>query len=113
MKFLPPIIGLLLVLSTPVAFGQSPGANPGPCNRGQTQIRMAGLDVDEMRCKMQIMLEQEIALSDRLASTEASRRLVVEDLKTARASLVEALDELGKFKGAVPSPSPEPEGEKK
>ena len=63
---------------TPPATEQQ-GSNSGPCTRGVSQVKIGGMDLDEMRCEMAIMQVNQNQTNAALVKMQAQLQMTLHD----------------------------------
>lgn len=74
-----------------------------PCQRGETMIRMAGVDLDEMKCHYAVALQQLAAMSLEIVDRDARLRMATNDLAASKDREKSLVDELAKLKADKPA----------
>ena len=90
---------LLLLVAEPALAAE-------PCQRGTTQMKMAGIDMDEMRCQLQTAVETAAREMSKNIAADAQMRMLSNDLASAKAETDKLRAENEKFKSAQPKPAP-------
>lgn len=95
------ILGLGLFLLCTPALAQS---TPKPCERGQSQVKIGGIDMDVTRCQVAILSNQIGSLQTDLAASQAGYALGQADLKAAQDANAAAAEKIAWWAKCVADP---------
>ncbi len=74
-------IGAWAQQAPPAGGGGAPGQ---PCIRGASQVTMAGVNIDELKCELAVVRNERAVAQERLERTLAAGSLVASDLEVLR-----------------------------
>lgn len=98
----PPIPGS----RAPSAASNAVAAPSGPCIRGQSSIRLGGIDIDEIKCELAVVRMERAATQERLERIIAVGSMMASDLAMTRESAKQHESALAEwFKGYFGEPA--------
>lgn len=68
------------------AMSNAAAAPSGPCVRGQSSIRLGGIDIDEIKCELAVVRMERAAAQERLERITAAGSMMASDLAATRES---------------------------